>query len=438
MRIAIVGSGVSGLGAALALRDVADVRVFERDERLGGHANTVDVSFGARSIAVDTGFIVYNTHNYPNLTALFDHLDVPTKWSDMSFGFSLGDGQMEYACDSIDKVFAQRRNALNPRYVWMFRDVLRFCKAAPADLAAKAVGNSSLGEWIARHGFSAWFRDRFILPMGAAIWSTPAQRILDFPAEAFLRFFANHDLYTGLDAAMKWRTVNGGSRQYVDRIAGLLGDRAVTGTAVTAVTREGALPVVHLGDGSAITFDHVIMACHGPDARALLDNPDPEETAILDAFKVSQNRAVLHSDPRLMPQRQKVWSSWNLMSRGADAHDDAPVAVSYWMNRLQSIDQACPLFVTLNPHIEPDPTLVHREFSYAHPLYDRAAFDAQADLDAIQGRGSVWYAGAWTGYGFHEDGLRAGVRVAAALGSRAPWIKDTGAPLTLRTEAVAA
>jgi predicted NAD/FAD-binding protein len=429
LKIAVIGSGITGLGAALALSETADVTLFEADGRLGGHANTVDAIFGDRQIAVDTGFIVYNYRNYPNLTGLFDFLGVPTKWSDMSFGFSLNSGAMEYACDNIDKVFAQRRNALNPRYVLMFRDVLRFCKLAPADLSAGTINGASLGEWVARYGFSAWFRERFILPMGAAIWSTPSRRVMEFPAENFLRFFANHDLYTGLGDAMKWRTVDGGSRVYVARVAERLGSRAVTGARAVSVSRAGPRPVVRFADGHEASFDQVILACHGPQARALLTDADGQEASLLDCFRVSQNRAVLHSDPRLMPVRRKVWSSWNLMSRGA-ADEGKPVAVSYWMNRLQSIDPACPLFVTLNPHVEPDPALVHAEFDYAHPLYDRAAFDAQSGLDAVQGRGGVWYAGAWLGYGFHEDGLRAGLRVAAALGARAPWMRDTGAPLS--------
>lgn len=428
MKIAVIGSGISGLGAAYALSDSADVTLFEADSRLGGHSNTVDVAFGDRTVAVDTGFIVYNQRNYPNLCALFDHLRVPTKWSDMSFGVSLDDGAMEYACDNLDKVFAQRRNALSPRYVLMFRDVLRFCRVAPADLAANAVGSLDLGQWIARHGFSEWFRDRFILPMGAAIWSTPARRILDFPAESFLRFFSNHDLYTGLSAAMKWRTVDGGSQQYVRRIAERLGERTVTGAEAVSVRRDGPRPTVRFADGHEASFDEVILACHGPQARALLADADAQETTVLSAFRTSQNRAILHSDPRLMPVRRKVWSSWSLMSRGI-SDEGRPVAVSYWMNRLQGLDPACPLFVTLNPHREPDPALVHAEFDYAHPLYDHAAFAAQEVIDGIQGRGGVWYAGAWLGYGFHEDGLRAGLRVAAALGARTPWMVDTGAPL---------
>jgi predicted NAD/FAD-binding protein len=429
LRIAVIGSGAAGLGAAYALSESADVQLFEKDDRLGGHANTVEIDYDGAQIAVDTGFIVYNTKNYPNLTALFDHLGVETKWSDMSFGFSLGDGALEYACDDVDKVFAQRRNLLNPRFIWTFREVLRFCRVAPRDLEAGAAAGLSLGDWLERRRFSAWFRERFILPMGAAIWSTPSRRMMDFPAENFLHFFANHDLYTGLAEAMKWRTVEGGSREYVARIAAELGERAVTGAEVVSIRRAGPRPILCFADGEEAAFDHVILCGHGPDMRRLVTDADAEEEAVLGAFHVSRNRAVLHSDPRLMPTRRKVWSSWNLMSRGEG--DDQPVAVSYWMNRLQSLDPDCPLFVTLNPHIEPDPALVHAEFDYAHPLYDRAAFDAQTAIDAIQGRGGLWYAGAWLGFGFHEDGLRNGLRVAAALGARQPWMRDTGRPLAM-------
>ncbi len=427
MKIAVIGSGAAGLGAAYALSDVADVHLFEKDERLGGHANTVTVDHGGAAIAVDTGFIVYNQRNYPNLTALFEALDIPTKWSDMSFGFSLNGGMLEYACDDLDKIFAQRRNLLDPRFLWTMREALRFCRLAPADLAAGRAAGLSLAHWLEARRFSGWFRERFILPMGGAIWSTPIAAVQDFPAESFLRFFANHDLYTGLEPAQRWRTVDGGSQAYVTRIAAALGERAHPGVGAAAVRREGGRVLVRFTDGSDALFDQVVLACHAPQAAALLHDMDAEEAALLGAFRVSRNRAVLHRDPRLMPARRKVWSSWNLMSRAGAG--DKPVAVSYWMNRLQSLDPARELFVTLNPHVEPDPALVFAEFDYAHPIYDAAAFAAQAGMDAVQGRGGVWHAGAWLGYGFHEDALRSGLRVAQALGARPAWARDTGAPL---------
>ncbi|MEM8753664.1 MAG: NAD(P)-binding protein, partial [Pseudomonadota bacterium] len=219
MKIAVVGSGAAGLSAALALGDRHEVALFERDGRFGGHANTVTAEVEGERIDVDTGFIVFNERNYPNLTAMFEHLGTPTKWSDMSFGFSLDGGRFEYACDDLDKIFAQRRNALNPRFVLSFRDVMRFVKLAPKDLASGALSGLSLGEWLNERRFGPWFRDRFLLPMGGAIWSTPTERMLDFPAANFVSFFANHDLFTGLAAAMRWRTVDGGSRVYVDEIA---------------------------------------------------------------------------------------------------------------------------------------------------------------------------------------------------------------------------
>jgi predicted NAD/FAD-binding protein len=428
LKVAVIGSGAAGIGAALALSDVADVHLFERDARFGGHANTVDVDCDGARIAVDTGFIVFNHRNYPNLTALFDWLGVETVPSDMSFGFSLNDGALEYACDNFDTIFAQRLNALDPRFLWVFREVLRFCKIAPADLAIGAAAGVSLGEWMARRGFSAWFRDRFLLPMGGAIWSTPMARMTAFPAESFLRFFQNHDLFTGLAAAMQWRTVRGGSREYVGRALERLGARAHGGVGAVSVQRRDGRVRVAFDDGAEGWFDQVILACHAPQAAALLAEQDAEEIATLGAFSTVANRAVLHRDPRLMPKRRKVWSSWNLLSAG-DRAMARPVAVSYWMNRLQGLDPARDLFVTLNPHVEPDPKLVFAEFAYDHPLYDAAAFAAQGAMDAIQGRGGVWYAGAWLGYGFHEDALRSGLRAARALGAQPEWGRDGGAPL---------
>jgi hypothetical protein len=431
MRIAVVGAGISGLGAALALSRSHEVWLIEKAQRFGGHANTVTVDHGGTEIAVDTGFIVYNEANYPNLSALFRHLDVPTHWSDMSFGFSLGNGAMEYACDSVDKLFAQRRNLLNPRFIAGVRDILRFNGTAPGELDAGALDGLSLGEWLERKGFSAWFRDCFLLPMGGAIWSTPAGRILDFPARGFVAFFRNHDLMTGLAPARRWRTVTGGSRAYVERLIRALGPRARAraGLGAAAVGRQGGRPVVRFADGSEAAFDQVVLATHAPEALRLIAAPGPEERAILGAFRTTPNRAILHADAALMPRRRRVWSSWNFLSEGAARDAASPPAVTYWMNRLQGLPARHPLFVSLNPRREPDPALVFGSFAYDHPAYDAAAFAAQEALDAIQGRGGIWYAGAWTGYGFHEDGLRAGLRVAAALGARPDWAVDIGAPM---------
>ncbi|MEL6267683.1 MAG: FAD-dependent oxidoreductase [Pseudomonadota bacterium] len=437
MRIAIVGAGIAGMGAALAMAESHEVRLFEAEPRAGGHAHTVEVAFEDGTQPVDMGFIVFNAQNYPNICALFEHLEVPSRWSDMSFGFSLKGGRHEYACDSLDKLFAQRWRALDPRHVSGLREIRRFQTTAPALLERGALDGSALGDWLAAERYSDWFRDRFLLPMGGAIWSTSTRAMLAFPASNFVRFFVNHDLMTGLDPAQRWRTVEGGSIQYVRRLTARLGTRLVTGRRVAAVTpASGALSggpaTLRFADGGEERYDAVLLACHAPQARALIEAggaPDPAQHAVLSRFSTSLNRAVLHGDTALMPRRRKVWSSWNFLSDGADADARRPAQVSYWMNRLQGIREDRLLVVSLNPMHDPDPALTHAEATWAHPLYDEAAFEGQRLMDGVQGRGGLWYAGAWLGYGFHEDGLRTGLRVAEALGARPAWARDTGQPL---------
>lgn len=436
MKIAVVGSGAAGLGAALALSERHDVLLFEKADRFGGHANTVTAEVAGERVAVDTGFIVYNDMNYPNLSSMFAHLGTPTKASDMSFGFSMDDGRFEYACDSLDKIFAQRVNALNPRFMLSFRDVMRFVKVAPRDLASGALSGLSLGEWLAERRFGAWFRERFLLPMGGAIWSTPTERMLEFPAANFISFFANHDLFTGLAAAMQWRTVDGGARAYVDEIVARLSNRAHKGVGASSARRVGGKVELSFEDGSMGLFDNVVFACHGPEAFAIADDLDAEERALLGAFRTTRNRAVLHRDASLMPRRRKVWSSWSMMFEkhegrlaGLDATSGRAVTLTYWMNRLQSLPTSHDFFVTLNGWKEPDPELTHAAFDYAHPCYDEAAFAAQARMDEIQGRRGYWYAGAWLGWGFHEDAVKSGLRVAEALDARPGWARDLGPSL---------
>lgn len=441
MKIAIIGSGIAGLGAAYALSQKYDITLYERDSRFGGHANTEVINVEGEEIAVDTGFIVYNEVNYPNLTALFAHLGTPTKPSDMSFGFSMKGGQFEYACDNLNKIFAQRLNILKPSFWGAFRDVMRFIKIAPQQLANDEIGDISLGDWLKREGFGELFRDGFILPMGGAIWSTPTDKMTAFPARNLLTFFDNHDLYTGLAAAIQWRTVDGGSHAYVDQIIEHLGPNAQTNRAVTSVFRLGGKVEINFADGKRDVVDQVIFACHAPDACAMLNAQDPEEAEVLGAFHTTQNTAILHRDPSLMPKRKKVWSSWSMITD--DIHNskrlaDEPVSLTYWMNRLQTLPTNHDIFVTLNAQRRPDPALTIAEYSYAHPGYDSVTFAAQARLDNVQGRGGVWYAGAWTGWGFHEDGLKSGLRVAAALGARPDWAADLGAPLVTFESRVAA
>ncbi len=423
-RIAIVGSGISGIGAALALAPHHDVTLFEKDGRLGGHANTVRIEYpGGGPVDVDTGFIVYNEKTYPNLTAFFAHYEVPTEWSDMSLSFTVDGGRIEWAADNLDKIFAQRRNILRPSFVGAMRSVLRFNREAQEALASDAAHDEPISAWLDARGYSEAFRRLYLYPMAGAIWSTRSADIAAFPARSLFAFYENHDLFAGLGDAVQWRTVTDGSRSYVTRAAVVLGERVRRNAKVVAVTSERE---VVLEGGERETFDHVILATHSDEALALRADADGETRGLLEQVRYTPNRAVLHRDASLMPRTRKAWSSWNTRVGGAA---DESASLTYWMNRLQNIDRAMPLFVTLNPARDPAPETVFGEYEYAHPFFDSGAFDAQARFDRVQGREGIWYAGAWLGYGFHEDGLRSGLRVAEALGVRPDWARDTGQPI---------
>lgn len=415
-RIAVVGSGVSGLAAAWSLGEVHDVTLYEKEPRAGGHAHTVDIDYDGRWIAVDTGFIVYNDLNYPNLTRLFAELGVATKASEMSFGLSLDGGAFEWSGKTLGTLFAQRRNMLAVSYLWMLREVLRFNRLCRADRAAGVLSGLSLGAWLDRHGLSRRFRDDYLIPMAAAIWSTPAVHVLDFPAESFIAFFDNHKLID-IERPL-WRTVEGGSRTYVDALLAAFAGETRLGAPVTRVLRDAGGVAIEAG-GRVERYDEVVLASHTDESLSALADASEDERAVLQAIRYRPNDVVLHSDARLMPRRRAVWSAWNYLgSRKEPDSAGRDVAVTYWMNALQGIDPAHPLFITLNPPFEPDPRTVFRRFSYAHPQFDAGALAAQRRLGAIQGRNRTWFAGAWTGYGFHEDGLASGLSVAAALGGR--------------------
>lgn len=414
-RIAIVGSGIAGLGAAWLLRDQAEVTVFEAEPRAGGHAHTVM----AGTQPVDTGFIVLNDRNYPYFQSLLADLDVPTTASDMSFGVSIADGAIEWAGDSWRTLFAQKRRIADAAHWRMLADILRFNRQGKRLIASEALPDEALGAFLDRHGYGRAFAARYLLPMAAAIWSTPAAGMRDFPVAPFLRFFDNHGL---LDVRNRpqWRTVAGGSQRYVQAIAAELGARLRLDCAVTGVERDATGARVTTARGDDAHFDHVLFACHADVTRALLAGQSAAEQRLLAAFTFQRNRAILHTDAALMPRRRAVWSSWNYLA-DRDAVSDQRVAVTYWMNRLQSIPGATDYFVSLNPLAEPAAGRVIRELTYDHPVFDGRAVAAQRELDTIQGAGGVWYCGAWCGYGFHEDGLAAAVRVAEGLGARVAW-----------------
>lgn len=429
-RIAIIGSGISGIGAALALAPHYDVTLFEKDGRLGGHANTARIDYpmpgGAVPIDVDTGFIVYNEKTYPNLTAFFAHYDVPTEWSDMSLSFTVDDGRIEWAADNLDKIFAQRRNILRPSFIGAMRSVLRFNREAQAVLASDEAHDTPISEWLDARGYSDAFKRLYLYPMAGAIWSTRSADIAAFPARSLFAFYENHDLFAGLGDAVQWRTVTGGSRSYVECAAAILGERVRMNAPVTSVTSRGGDVTVTLNSGEQQVFDQAILATHSDEALALRPDADEETRTLLGQVKFTPNRAVLHRDASLMPKTRKAWSSWNTRVGGVA---DASASLTYWMNRLQNIDTAMPLFVTLNPPRDPAPGTIFGEYEYAHPFFDNNAFDAQARFDRVQGRGGIWHAGAWLGYGFHEDGLRSALRVVEALGVQPDWARDTGQPI---------
>ena len=411
-RIAVVGSGIAGLSAAWLLNTRHDVTVFEADSRIGGHSNTQMV--GAHP--VDTGFIVYNEATYPNLTALFAHLGVATRATDMGFAVSLDDGRLEYAGGDLNGLFAQRGNIVSPRFWSMLADLVRFYRRAPRDLAQ--LGDITLGAYLDRLGAGAAFREDHLYPMAAAIWSTPAAMIADAPAGAFIRFCENHGLLK-LGTRPLWRTVEGGSRTYVEALSGPLRSRIHTACAVRAIRRYDTGVAISTDRGTD-HFDAVVIAAHADAALAMLADADADEARVLGAFGYRRNRAVLHCDPAPMPRRRRVWSAWNYAAQGTAAAD---VSVTYWMNRLQTwLPEDAPLFVSLNPIVEPDPARVYGEFSYDHPVFDRAAERAQAEIWHLSGRRRTWFSGAHLGAGFHEDGLQSGLAVAEALGGvRRPW-----------------
>jgi uncharacterized protein len=423
MRVAIIGTGIAGNAAAHALSQashVKSIRVFEAENRIGGHSATVDIDYQGKKIAVDTGFIVYNTLNYPNLTALFEHLDVETQASDMSFSVSIGAGRFEWVGrthEVFKGLFAQRRNLVNPKYLGMLLEILRFQKASKKDLDSGMLKGLSLKDYITAGKYSAYFRDRYILPMGAAIWSTPVEHMLDFPAENFVTFFENHKLMHWERPV--WRTVTGGSRNYVKKLTAPFRKDIHLNDPVIGVTRQNSEVTVMTASGLKETFDHVIIGTHPDQALKFLHDADADEKRVLSAVEYRPNTVYLHRDERLMPKRREAWAAWNFL-RASDAKTDA-VCVSYSMQHLQGIDPKCPLFVTLNPPTPPRQELQFQTFNYDHPQYTAEAFAGQALLKTFNGRNLTHFVGAWTGYGFHEDGLVSGLEAAEALGATMPW-----------------
>jgi predicted NAD/FAD-binding protein len=412
-RIAVVGAGVSGLGAAWALRNTADVTLYESAPRLGGHAWTVDVDYDGTRLPVDIGFICFNRPNYPNLTAMLDALGVRTNATDMSFAVSDPEG-FEWSSDPFG-LFAWKRNLVNRNFHGLISEILHFNTVARKQLNADDLPDLSLGQWLDAHGFSQTFRTAYLLPMSAAIWSTPEQLMLDYPVGSFLRFLDNHRLMHAVRPI--WRTVTGGSRNYVNAIAHDLGMSARTSAHIQTITpaADGRVRIQERS-GSALTFDAVIMACHADASRRMLDPHYEDQRMALGSVRFSANTAWLHRDPSLMPSRRSAWASWNVRKGPADQ-----VCVTYWMNRLQKLPGDKPVFVTLNPVRESAKDKTFGVYEFEHPMYDATSDAGRRSIQRMQGDKGLYFAGAWLGDGFHEAGLRSGLEAAIALGGRVPW-----------------
>ncbi len=424
MKIAVIGSGISGLSAAWQLsRDGHEVSLFEAGRYFGGHTNTVDVTLEGVTHGVDTGFLVFNHRTYPKLVRLFDELGVHTTASDMSFAVKLplpGGRWLEWAGANLDTVFAQRRNLFNPRFLRMIADILRFNRQTTAMAQHEGELESvSLGDFLIAERYSAEFRDWYLLPMAGCIWSCPTEQMLAFPLATFVRFCHNHGLIQVSDRP-QWYTVTGGAKHYVQKMLPAIAHTFLN-TPVREVTRSDAAghdPVRVVTDTDVHTFDQVVMACHSDQSLEILKDASKAERQLLSSVRYQPNKAVLHTDERCLPALKKAWSAWNYESASLDAPEPR-VCVHYLLNRLQPLPFSQQVIVTLNPvsAIAPDKTLA--EFDYAHPVFDAAAIATQAALPSIQGLRNTWFAGAWTGYGFHEDGLRSGLGVAGQIAAQA-------------------
>jgi predicted NAD/FAD-binding protein len=415
MRIAIVGSGISGLSAAWLLSRRHQVTLFEAENRLGGHTHTVDVTLDGQTFPVDTGFLVFNHRTYPELTRLFDTLGVETVASDMSFSVRLDQPELEWAGTSLGTVFGQRANLARPDFWRMLRDILRFNREAVREPALAS--SMALGDYLRSRGYGKPFIEWYLLPMAAAIWSCPASQMLEFPLASFVTFCRNHGLLQVTNRP-QWRTVKGGGREYVNRLAAGIGEIHLGQPVEALRPRCGKIELVS-GSVSGI-YDQVVLASHSDQSRTILAAHYPAQVRLLRQMPYQPNRAVLHSDASVLPRRRNLWAAWNYQS-GHSALSERPVAVHYLINRLQPLPTETPVIVSLNPLQEPDPSRIQGEFHYSHPVFTRHAASIQRQIAAGNGRDGIWLAGAWLGYGFHEDGLASALRVAHQLDAAAPW-----------------
>lgn len=414
-KVAVIGSGISGLGAAyhLSRTEFCEVHLFEAKEKLGGHSYTVDVSIDGQTVPADMGFLVYNELTYPNLIRLFAELNVPTAASDMSFSVQVKDSALEWNGTETSSLLKSFKNFLRPEYLRMLKDILHFNKRAEAFLRLAQTGQWSLGNLIAHTNYSSQFYEWYLIPMGAAIWSTPYNKLLDFPAETFIRFCLNHRLLQ-VNGRPQWRSLTGGARDYVEKMAAIVPHVHLNARVVDIHRTAAGQLRVKTVDGES-NFDHVIFAGAAPISRQLAAKvADASTLDLLSCFRTCQNEAVLHTDVSLLPRHKHNWAAWNYYRNG-ESEKESPVSVTYWLNTLKNYKFQTPLLTTLNPVQPIDPAKVLHEVKFAHPMFDRGAIQAQQVLPQMQGRGGLWFCGAWTRYGFHEDGYSSALQVVDRL-----------------------
>jgi predicted NAD/FAD-binding protein len=431
LRIAVVGSGVAGLGAAHLLSQQHGVDLFEAEQVLGGHAHTVDIVVDETPLTADVGFMVFNHVTYPNLVGMFERFSVPEQDAEMTFSVHCDDPGVEWKGQDLNTFFAQRSNLVSASHWGLLFDIVRLSTLADRYRDDAALRDVTLGEFLKREHFGRGFTERYVVPMVSAIWSAPPGKMLDFPAATFVRFFDNHRMLRVTDLVditegAHWRSVPGGSRRYVEKLAAEVSGDTFTGTPVQRVTRTDDGVVLTLPDGTARSYDQVVMATHGEPTLGLLEDPTGHEREVLGAFPYQPNRCVLHTDESFLPKRELARAAWNYYAAECRL-DSTELSVTYYLNKLQRLAVPTPVMVTVNPPHEVDPAHVLAEFAFEHPLFDQAALAAQSRIPDIQGIDRIWYAGAWQRYGFHEDGLWSAVRVAEGFGIPAPWSKDVEA-----------
>lgn len=421
-RIAVIGTGIAGMASAWLLSQRYKTLLIDKNDYIGGHTNTVMVPDKATGnlTAVDTGFIVYNEPNYPNLVGLFNTLDVATRSTDMTFSASILNSGLEYAGNSLDTLFAQRKNLLSPRFLKLVFDILKFNRHAKALINDDQANNQlTLGEFLSELRIGRAMQDDYLLPMAAAIWSCPPQKMQSFPAKSFAQFFNNHGLLNVRDRP-QWRTVLGGSQRYVDKLLASFSGETIVNNGVNKIERHADSVTITLDDGQQHNVDQVVIATHADDALSLLSAATEQEHRLLSSFRYQENDTYLHTDSKLMPEHPKVWSCWNYLAQQS-GETTSSVSVSYWMNALQGLDPSQDYFVSLNPIHTIDPSKIIRRINYMHPVFDNEAMAAQQQLDQLQGQNRTWFAGSYFGYGFHEDALTSAVSIAKKLNVPIPW-----------------